>query len=147
MIRKIIAVCMIIFFTAAIPATVFAESESIPIDGDETNDYLKASDIIRATGHGMPPSNLDKRDSFAKTFAREAARLDALRQFLDSRISSDSSGIWKGEPKIITWKTLHDNKIFKLIKNHARQVGNAKFSDDGLCEVIMEVVVPADWNN
>lgn len=147
MIRKIIAACMIIFFTAAIPATVFAESEFIPIDGDKIRDYLKAGDIIRSKGYGMPPSNLDKRDSFVKTFAREAARLDALRQFLDFRISSDSNGIWKGEPEIITWNTLHDNKRFKMIKNHARQVGNAKFSDDGLCEVTMEVVVPADWNN
>lgn len=53
MIRKIIAACMIILFTAAIPATVFAEAEFIPIDSDKTRDYLKADDIARATGNDL----------------------------------------------------------------------------------------------
>lgn len=144
MIRKIIAACMIIFFTAAIPATVFAASEP------------KSDRVFQATGGGQAPLNWDQRDSFAKTFARQVARMDALRNlaekisgvFVETKEITAPDGT---EHEIIKTRLPHDSKVFKLLKKNARQVGDAKFyfDNDGVlfCEVTMEVVVPADWKN
>ncbi len=132
MIRKFIAAFVIIFFAAS--TTAFA--------ADETK-------IIRVMGNGQAPSNWDQRDSFAKTFARQAARMDALL------LLAEDVGVIhiQSTPSLNYVKTelIHDSKIFKLPEKNARQVGEAKFSfgNDGTlyCEVTMELVVPADWKN
>ena len=129
MIRKFIAAFVIIFFAAS--TTVFAADEP---------------KVIQMTGDGQAPSNWDQRDSFAKTFARQAARMDAL-----VKLAEYIGGIYvHSDDSKITTRISHDNKTFELLTKHARQVGDAKFSfgDDGIlyCEVTMEVVVPADWD-
>ena len=115
MIRKFIAAFLIIFFAAS--TTAFA--------ADETK-------IIRVMGNGQAPSNWDQRDSFAKTFARQTARMDALRTLAE--VLDDGKS-----------KLSQDSEVFKLLGKNARQVGYAKFYADATCEVIMEVVVPASW--
>ena len=111
---------------------------------------IKPGSVIRVTGSGIGPTNLDKQDSFYKTYARQAARMDALRNLSETitgiEISSESTfsdqvlGEWKLKTKVV-----HDQKSFKLIKESARQVGETKFYDNGVCEVTVELIIPADW--
>ena len=150
MIRKLVAAFVTILFVASIHATAFAEF--IPVDGD-TNRKLsetgfKAGDIIRVTGYGQAPSNWDQRDSFAKTFARQAARMYALRSFVSyddydesgDKVTYDESG------DKVTYRISQDSKIFKLLEKNARVV-DVKFLDNGKCQVTMELTIPADWTN
>ena len=137
MIRKFIAAFALIFFMTT---TAFAAEEP---------------KIIQATGSGQPPSNWDARDSFSKTFARQVARMDALRNLVEQiaginvhskeKISEDGEITFES----IRTKTIHDSKVFKLLEKNARQVGAARFhfDEDGnlTCEVTMEVTIPADW--
>lgn len=141
MIRKFIAAFVIIFFAAS--TTAFAADEP---------------KVIQMTGDGQAPSNWDQRDSFAKTFARQAARMDALRKLAENigiinvqtKTSVDKDTHLLTEDTVKT-ELMHDSKVFKLLEKNARKVGDAKFyfGDDGIlyCEVTMEVVVPADWKN
>lgn len=69
MIRKFIAAFVIIFFAAT--TTAFAADESKP------------GEVIQVKGVGQAPTNWNQRDSFAKTFARQAARMDALRNLVE----------------------------------------------------------------
>ena len=126
MIRKFIVVCVLILFVSS---SAFAANEP---------------KVWRVTGMGVPPSNWDQHDSFAKTFARQAARMDALRQLAEI---VNGVHIERDDEKdyFKTW-VLHDSKVFKLLEKNARQVGKARF-EDGVCYVDMEVVVPADWKN
>ena len=145
MIRKLVAAFVTILFAASLHATAFADNGFIPVDGDTKrllDGNFKAGDIIRVTGVGAAPSNWDQRDSFAKTFARQAARMDALRSFV--KYDYDESG------DKVTYRISQDSKVFKLLEKNARQIGAARFSfDDGklICKVDMELVVPADWTN
>ena len=144
MIRKFIAAFVIIFFAAT--TTAFAAEET------------KSGEVVHCvTGDGQAPSNWDQRDSFAKTFARQAARMDALRQlaeyigvsYIQSKLNVDPDG--NVTKNYVKSELIHDSKVFKLLEKNARQVGDAKFSfgDDGssYCEVTMELVVPAGWKN
>ena len=129
MIRKFIAVFMIIFFSVT---TAFAAEEPT---------------VYSATGIGNAPSNWDQRDSFAKTFARQAARMDALRQLAE--VINGINVEWDDEKDYIKSWLPHDSKGFKLLERNAHQVGDVKFyfSDKGrlVCEVTMELIVPDDW--
>ena len=131
MIRKFIAAFMIIFFSAT---TAFAADKSI---------------VLTETGIGNAPSNWNQRDSFAKTFARQAARMDALR-----RLAEGVNGVtveWDDKKDYIKTWLPHDSRGFKLLERNAHQVGDVKFyfNDEGklTCEVIMELIIPADYFN
>ena len=76
MIRKFIAAFVLILFVSS--ATAFANTWT------ESSDYEKG--IIRVTGIGFGPHNWDKQDSFYKTFARQVARMDALRCLVENLI-------------------------------------------------------------
>lgn len=130
MIRKIIAACMIIFFAATIHTTAFAAKEP---------------KVIQATGMYFIEPNCDQRDSFVKTFARQTARMDAIRNLVET-IGKIKFEKVNGNPNIIRTRTSHDSKAFQFVAKHARVV-DVKFHSDGTCEVTMEVVVPADWKN
>lgn len=136
MIRKFIAAFVMIF---CLSTTAFA-SEFIPVDGDKTRDYIKPGDIIRVDGFGMAQSNLK---NFYKNHARQAARLDALRQLIEDiygvQVEAD-----KQNPNIVTSRISNDDKAFKLLEKNARVV-DVKFFDDGACQVTMEFVFPAGW--
>jgi hypothetical protein len=113
--------------------------------------------VIRVTGTGCPPSNWNQQDNFAKTYARQAARIDALRclaeifsdvkHFIIKSHSVVEDGIVMED--VIKTELKHDSKVFKVIKKNARQIGETKFSfgDDGklYCELEMEIILPADW--
>ena len=133
MIRKFIAAFMIIFFAAT--TALAAENE------------LKAGDVIQVTGIGIQPENFNPNDSFAKTFARQVARMDALRQLAE--VINGINVEWDDEKDYIKTWLPHDSKGFKLLERNARAVGDVKFyfSDKGrlVCEVTMELIVPDDW--
>ena len=70
--------------------------------------------------------------------------MDALRNLAEAIggivIEKDTKN-----PNKFTARMSHDSKMFKLLTNHAWQVGEVKFDKDSVCEVIMEVVIPAGW--
>ena len=148
MIRKFIAAFVLMFIVSS---SAFAADEAKVIQVTAADEPK----VIQVTGYGIPPSNWDARDSFVKTFARQAARMDALRNLAEAigtihvqtKTTFDPDG--NLEKDIVKTELIHDSKVFKLLTKNARQVGDAKFSfgDDGslMCEVTMEVVVPADW--
>lgn len=151
MIRKLVAAFVTILFAASLHATAFADNGFIPVDGDTKrllDGNFKAGDIIRVTGVGAAPLNWDQRDSFAKTFARQAARMDALRELTEHfQGVTFTSEVPLAELDLnarITTRISQDSKVFKLLEKNARVV-EVKFSDDGVCEVTMEVVFPTDW--
>ena len=140
MIRKLVAAFVTILFAASLHSTAFADNGFIPVDGDTKrldDGHFKAGDIIRVTGIAQASPS----DYFCKNHARQAARLDALRQLIES-----IDGLTpKEEPpgKIIS-RISHDSKAFKLLEKHARVV-DVKFFHDGACEVTMKLVFPTDW--
>ena len=99
------------------------------------------------TGEGVGPHNWDKQDSFYKTFARQAARMDALVKLAETIggvcVSTEENEITINSK--ITTEVNPDDKVFKLIETNARQVGKARFLEDGSCEVDMELILPDDW--
>ena len=138
MIRKFIAACVLILFVSS--ATAFANAW-------ESSDYEKG--IIRVTGEGVGPHNWDKQDSFYKTFARQVARMEALRQLVEILIAPKADATTTIEDLMITdlkiiMELNPDDKVFKIIETNARQVGKARF-EDGVCEVDMELILPSDW--
>ncbi len=144
MIRKFIAAFVLIFFAAT--STVFA----VTINGVSCEDFyakneLKAGDVIRSEGIGVGPQNWNNQDNFYKTFARQAARMDALRQIVEEVdgvvIEED-----RKNPNIIISHISQDGKAFKLFEKNARVI-DVKFLDGGGCAVTVECVVPADWKN
>ena len=151
MIRKLVAAFVTILFAASLHSTALAlfVDELIPVDGDTSRDYsktgFKAGDIIRVTGEGYPPSNWDQRDNFAKTFARQAARMDALRTLAEAidgvHVEPNDA---KDDFEHIVTRISQDSKLFKLLEKNARVV-DVKFLNGGGCEVTMELVFPTDW--
>lgn len=146
MIRKLVAAFVMILFAASLHSTAFAEF--IPVDGDTKrldDRNFKAGDIIRVTGMAVAPENFAPKDSYAKTFARQAAHLDALRQLVEWINGVDPK---EESPNKIVQRISQDSKAFKLLEKNARVI-DVKFSnyEDGklICEVTMEVVFPADW--
>ena len=144
MIHKLVAAFVTILFAASIHATAFADNGFIPVDGDTKrldDGHFKAGDIIRVTGCCAQPENFAPKDSYAKTFARQAARLDALRflvEWIDGVDPKEES------PGKIISRISHDSKAFNLLEKNARVI-DVKFWDGGGCEVSMELIFPADW--
>ena len=151
MIRKFIAAFLIIFFAAS--TTAFAAT----INGTNEFDYkdeLKAGDVIRTTGNGIFPQHWEPNNIFNKTFARQVARIDAIRQLAETLEEKLNNFDLRHETKIendnvvsdrIETKIHQDSKVFELLEKNARQVGDAKFFEDGVCEVTMELILPANW--
>ncbi|MBQ4494621.1 MAG: hypothetical protein II968_02530 [Selenomonadaceae bacterium] len=130
MIRKFIAACVLILFVSS--TTAFATD---------------APAVIRVTGSGVGPHNWDKHDSFYKTFARQAARMEALVKLAECiggvYVSTEEDEITTNSK--ITTEVKPDDKVFKIIETNARQVGKVRFLEDGTCEVDMELILPDDW--
>ena len=139
MFRKFIAAFVMIFFMST---TAFAEF--IPVDGDKTRDYLKdgfkVGDIVRVTGLGVAQPNWK---NFYKNQLRQAAHIDAVRQFVEI-IDGVQAEIDKNNPDLIISQTSHESKAFKLLEKNARVI-NVEFLDGGGCAVTMELVFPTDW--
>ena len=137
MIRKLVAAFVMILFAASLHSTALA---------------FEPGDVFRETGVGQAPSNWDQRDSFSKTFARQAARMDALRNLAEivSIIHIESTTTLVNDLEVVSdyvKSTLsQDDKAFKLLEKNARVV-DVKFLDNGKCQVTMELTIPADWTN
>lgn len=136
MIRKLVAAFVTILFAASIHATALA---------------FEPGDVFRETGVGQAPSNWDQRDSFSKTFSRQAARMDALRKLAEIvggvHVEADSTIVEFDIAHDWVKSTLSQNdKVFKLLEKNARVV-DVKFLDNGKCQVTMELTIPADWTN
>ena len=148
MIRKLVAAFVMILFAASLHSMAFAAATGyFPVDGDGSTTYtdgnFKAGDILRVEGCGFGLENWDKNDSFYKTFARQAARMEALHQLVEMidglKFEYDESGY------ISTTRISQDSKTFKLLEKNARVI-DVKFLDGGGCAVTMEVVFPTDWH-
>ena len=147
MIRKFIAAFIIIFFSAATAfaaeeehPSIFVSFEGVTAEFKYGNfgypNIVQEKDILFARGEALGPSNWDKRDSFYKTFARQAARMTALRN-----LAEQMSDILRNIDQIRT-EMIHD-KVFKLLEKNARQVGNAIFDEEGICTIYMAVRIPS----
>ena len=110
----------VVIFSAASPA--FAENNK---------------NVIRVTGVAFLSKEKSK-SSFYKSFARQVAKMDALRKLAECT-PAFKVGI---KDEIITKIDVEDAKLAKYLKS-AHQVGNAKFTvneDESLtCEVLMEM--------
>lgn len=95
----------------------------------EDNNY------IEVTGIGYGPKNANIRSSFYKTYARQAARLDALRQLMemfDLTGETTPEDVTSGDA-IVRRSRLG---LFGAVRN-AKQIGKSKFNKDGSCEITM----------
>lgn len=146
MIRKFIAVFALMFFVMS-SSVLAAEDETriITFDGvtveypfpDNSSTIIKDG-VLFAHGVATGPMNWDKQDSFYKTFARQAARLDSLRS-----LAEEIGGVIVKRDQTnannLSMQVSHDSKAFKLLKENARQVGEATFYSGGVCELFMAI--------
>ena len=133
MIRKFIAAFMMMFFVMS--STAFAAEKE-----------LKAGDVIRVQGVGTGPKNWDKKDSFYKTYARQAARMDALRQIaeiISEQLNELIVESYRKANRVIV-KISQDSRAFKIIEKNARVIDGGEL-DGGGYFVTMELILPDDW--
>ena len=153
MFRKFVAAFVTILFAASLHTTAFAAT----INGTYYLDYkdeLKAGDVIRTTGNGFFPEHWEQNKIFYKTFARQVARIDALRKIVetleiklnkfDLRFKTTVENHNVVTDRIET-KIHQKSKAFELLEKNARQVGDVKFLEDNIYEVTMELILPANW--
>ena len=93
-----------------------------------------SAETIQATGFGVGPAGANPKSSFYKTYARQAARLQAMRKLAEDISGINVNSDPEDETVIITSSS---SRILKTKK--VRQVGEAKFDEDGVCEVTLEM--------
>ena len=93
------------------------------------------NNYIEVKGFGYGPKNANIRSSFYKTYARQAARLDALRLILEIINKPDITAT----TEVVEMEVKSDTIISRVsgIVVNAKQVGKAKFNEDGSCAVTM----------
>jgi hypothetical protein len=96
----------------------------------EGKDWDKGLLIMK--GNAVSPTKLRNNKRFYKNFARQGAQFDALRMLVECIID----GLTINEGSITITKS---DMAFRLIENGARQIGDAIFYDDGVCEVYMSL--------
>jgi len=101
------------------------------------------SDVITVTGVAVGPSGANPNGSFYRSFARQAAKLDALCQLVELTlgVQIDSVATQDEDGKIISdkvqSKTTFDEKFWS--KHFSKiEIVNVKFLSDGGCEVTMK---------
>lgn len=129
MIRKFFAAFALIFFVMS--STAFAA------DGI---DWERG--VIRVTGIGAPPENFDPKDSSARTFARQAARMDALRNLYEM-----IAGSWVTATSTVRDFEIENNNVLSRMMqaNLNNDFGikqiNIVFHEDGDCQVTLELPI------
>ena len=139
----------VMVFSAATPA--FAENDSeweeiyTKIEKSH-NGYIIENNVIFASGVGSGPKGATRNGSFYKSFARQAARFDALRRLaelangvqVEATVDRDEAGnpIWETETVITSLET--NEKIMEILSKSSL-LGEAKFFDDGVCVLIMKM--------
>lgn len=112
-------------------ATSFAEAIQATSIGSGT------LETIQETGYGIGPMGANPKSSLYKTYARQAARLDALRLLIADVGGMDVELIDDNPERTTSHVT---SKQLKQLKN-IRQVGEAKFDEDGICSITLEIVL------
>ena len=132
--KNFIVIFTMLAIILSTPTIVFADSYI---------DWEKG--IVRGTGLVLGPKNVNMKSNFYKTHARQAARLDALRNIAETifgvdvikDFEKDENGL---ERESITTKLNHESLI--PVAKLAKQIGEAKFyEEDGACELSMEVTL------
>ena len=95
---------------------------------------------IRAEGKGYGPKNADPKSSFYKTYARQAARLDALRNIylMIKGVTIDEEAILS---LLLDPEPFSEVQCYHVSFQRAWQVGESKFNEDGICEVMMALPI------
>ena len=112
-------------------SSVSAKDESF-FDGYLDYDIDAENKIISTIGYGWGPKGSTLKDSFSKTYARQAARLDALRS-----LAEEIQGVDVEPSMSILDAKVH---ISSTVLKKAWQVGDAEFIQDGdqiVCRVKM----------
>ena len=126
MIRKFIAAFALIFF---VTSTAPAEAIKTGVDWDKG--------LLIEDGLAVGPAKIKDNKRFYKNFARQGAQLDALR-----KLAEHISGLeWlsNDDENVIRTKVSLEEPFMKIIENGARQIGDAIFSDDGVCTLYMSL--------
>ena len=137
MIRKFVAAFALMFL---VTSTAFANSWSDGTDWDKG--------IVRVKGIGAGLHNGDKQGSFYRSQAREAARLDAIRNFVEEFNGTNAkpkNHYASSNHGRIKLSFSHRNRAFKLLKKSTLRVEHVRFYEDGSCEVDLEIILPSDW--
>ena len=130
MLKKFFVAFAVMFFLFSATSPTFAE---------------KNEEFITVTGTGYGPKGANPNGSFYRSFARQAAKFDALRQLAENvdgvQVVAETSAE-KGNIIYDRITFLIDEEISALLEKNAKQVGEAKFftADDGkiYCEVTMK---------
>ncbi|MCR5834396.1 MAG: hypothetical protein K6G55_07100 [Selenomonadaceae bacterium] len=125
--RKLIACATLAMFVIVMTAVAIAAESSV--------DWGRG--VIRVVGNGVGNAKYARKPGQYRLTARQAARMDAQRKLVDAiegvQVTAESS-MKDFELEYDVVKTASAG----LIKN-ATEVGDAKFFDDGTCEVVMEM--------
>ncbi len=136
--KKFLALMFAVLLVTA--SSVSAKDESF------FDDYLEydidaENKIISTIGFGYSQKGVTLKDSFCKTYTRQAARLDALRnlakeiQGVEIEVSTPIRG-----NKAITEEEIIKTHILSTVIKKAWQIGDAEFIEDGdqvVCRVKM----------
>lgn len=126
----------VMIFSAATPAFAGnnAEWEELYSKISNNQGFYIENDFIFVIGIGGVTKGTG---NFYKKFARQAAKFDALRLLAEYIKGLDVDQTIDTENLIITRLEVDDILAKELSK--ARQVGEAKFSENGSCEVIVKL--------
>lgn len=147
-------VAAVIIFFAATPA--FAENNAewyeLYSKIEKNHGAYIENNTIFVIGSGMGPKGRNAYGSFYKSFARQAAKMDALRNLAEtikSRIYKrggisiwdefDDASLKYDENKDITIYTSKIGDKISLLLSKAKQFGEAKFDEHEVCEMIMQM--------
>jgi len=131
MIRKFIAVFMMIFFATS---TAFA-AEKIKTG----EDWDKG--LIVVEGNAVGQVTLKEYPRFYKNYARQGARIDALRQLAET-IKPITFLTVAYNDNVIRTKISFEEPFMKIIEMGAKQIGDVIFNTDyGICTVYMSLPI------
>ena len=105
-----------------------------------------AGEVIKVTGAGIGPIGAKSGGSFYRSFARQVAKLDAMRNLVEMIGGVTVSSLEKRDPtgKIIsdttTAETTCNEKFWNKYFSKVEVVG-VKFKSDGSCEVTMQGIL------
>ena len=109
----------------------------------KTSATAAEDNVITVTGSAVGPIGTNSNGSFYRSFARQAAKLDALCQLVELTlgVQIDSVATQDEDGKIISdkvqSKTTFDEKFWS--KHFSKiEIVNVKFLSDGGCEVTMK---------
>ena len=133
------ALAVMIFIFSATPPTTFANQEFVISDTLTTVPVPFEADkfsgsVITVTGSAVGPKNAIVGSNFYKSFARQAAKIDALEQLVESiQCTLTSADEAKVEIEVEFDEKLWDKYFSKI------EIVEIKFVDNGeVCEVTLK---------